>query len=732
METEKSDLVESYRLDTKFLSNGVRHTIYPENSRLRRKEVEEWSNCEILGTGGFSVVQKQRKGSTGHCRAVKMIDKTELPAQLNYSRELSVMGVLAKHRIYFVQFLGWFEGGNTLYIALEYFENGDLGKHLSRPLPQETVQKITKQLLEGLEIMHKEGIAHRDLKPENIFVVSMNPVWVKLGDFGISKRTQGPTPTTLHTQIATPAYAAPEVLAPDSNSETSVYTNAVDIWSLGCVIFELLTGERLFSKETQRFWYSFGKSVFSEDKIKSLSPATSDVGISLIKSMVSTKPGDRPSVLDSLSHPWIANVECETDNQDNRHGQNKLLRTNASNTWPAAPKTNPRNIESQTQAMAMLPTDFLATSDVNPSDTMVCKGKTLATKGRSKTVSSKVTKLFTNLMKSSPKPSPPDHDQSAQSINFNGQIARKINHLDGYNSSSDSITLSPDFPQHRVKSKLDSTLKNKIHQPSHSSSQSSGDEGKKPGVLKRGDTTLVGNLGMFWEDDNSSPQIFKEPHSLGLIPGLDSISNQTPPIRSLNDSANATPMPYPFWKQETPHRPIARDRLGDDSSVGQSDDSESSDGSVDSLDQPMILTHGRKHKQTSLSEVGSLKVGVSRSPKPAFKARPSWRMPKPTKRSSTSHAKSPISTQLDRRHHLSRKDSSSSIDNWFPHPTMSFGPSAIVPTESPELIKSGDKNKINSFDSYLAQDLQTIYNATDHGLRQRIQTGTLTPLFDTN
>ncbi|PWW80729.1 kinase-like protein, partial [Tuber magnatum] len=199
-----------------------------------------------------------------------------------------------------------FEDPDTLYIAMEYLEMGDLRKYISEPLPQETVQRITKQLLEGLDAMHRHGIAHRDLKSENIFAVCMTPVWVKLGDFGISKRIQGENCTSLHTTVGTRIYAAPEVLGLDSTSEMSEYTNAVDIWSLGCVIHELLTSEKLFTNEGQISWYLFDKSSFPECKLKSLSPGINDVGISLIKAMVSIQPDHRPSVADSLSHTWIA------------------------------------------------------------------------------------------------------------------------------------------------------------------------------------------------------------------------------------------------------------------------------------------------------------------------------------------------------------------------------------------------------------------------------------------
>ena len=64
-----------------------------------------------------------------------------------------------------MKFLGWFEEPEALDIAMEYLPEGDLTKHLDSPLQQETVQTISKQILDGLKVMHEKGIAHRDLKP---------------------------------------------------------------------------------------------------------------------------------------------------------------------------------------------------------------------------------------------------------------------------------------------------------------------------------------------------------------------------------------------------------------------------------------------------------------------------------------------------------------------------------------------------------------------------------------
>jgi len=139
----------------------------------------------------------------------------------------------------------------------------------------------------------------------------MSPVWVKLGDFGVSKRIPAEATTTFHTQVSTQVYSAPEVQGLDSNSETSNYTNSVDIWSLGCVIYELLVGTRLFLSEAQVSRYYFGKRPFPEDKLKALLPPTDDFGISLLKSMLMIRPEDRPTATGALGNSWLTGLKSD-------------------------------------------------------------------------------------------------------------------------------------------------------------------------------------------------------------------------------------------------------------------------------------------------------------------------------------------------------------------------------------------------------------------------------------
>ena len=153
----------------------------------------------------------------------------------------------------------------------------------------------------------------------------------------MSKRILAEGSTTLHTPVSTQAYSAPEVLGLDSNSETSEYTNSVDIWSLGCVIYELLVGTKLFPSEGQVSRYYFGKLPFPEDKLKGLSPPTDDIGISLLKSMLLIQSEDRPTAAGALCHEWLVGIA--SDNEDSE-GQEHVVQGRDESTWSGKRKNN--------------------------------------------------------------------------------------------------------------------------------------------------------------------------------------------------------------------------------------------------------------------------------------------------------------------------------------------------------------------------------------------------------
>ena len=313
-----SDLEELFRLNTTFdPATGIATEIRNFSDRVRRvrkgKAVIKWRNTACLGQGASATVWKQHEEeSPANCRAIKQIPKgtRTAPLTLDYRRELLALGRLSKRDDVFVKFLGWYEDARSVYLAMEYFEHGDLGQHLDTVLAETEVRVISGQLLEGLAALHGQNWAHRDLKPPNIFVVDKAPWWVKIGDFGISKRIRSGN-TRFQTLIGTADFVAPEVLnlvSEDNSSDTGddeeEYTVAVDIWSLGCVVFQLLTLETPFTNRRKLGSYCRSPvAKFPNEALERSGVSTAAKGI--IHSFLEPLPSQRITADEALRLDWI-------------------------------------------------------------------------------------------------------------------------------------------------------------------------------------------------------------------------------------------------------------------------------------------------------------------------------------------------------------------------------------------------------------------------------------------
>lgn len=124
----------------------------------------------------------------------------------------------------------------SINIVMEYCENGDLGKYLKRQMGRHLVEnKIWKFFIEmslGLNYLHSNKILHRDIKTINMFLGKDDKI--KIGDLGVAKLLNQ-TANFAHTVVGTPYYLSPELC------EEKPYNHKSDIWSLGCVLYELCT-----------------------------------------------------------------------------------------------------------------------------------------------------------------------------------------------------------------------------------------------------------------------------------------------------------------------------------------------------------------------------------------------------------------------------------------------------------------------------------------------------------
>ena len=180
---------------------------------------------------------------------------------------------------------------------MEYADNGDLYQKIQQNQKDKTtfteyeLWKIAIQVIHGLKALHDLNIMHRDLKSANVFINHDHTI--KLGDMNVSKvaNKQGLN----YTQTGTPYYASPEVWRDEP------YNFKSDIWSLGCVIYELITLQPPFQAEDMQGLYKkVNKGIYP--KIPKI--FSKDLSL-LIKMMLQVDPNKRPSCDDLLNMPII-------------------------------------------------------------------------------------------------------------------------------------------------------------------------------------------------------------------------------------------------------------------------------------------------------------------------------------------------------------------------------------------------------------------------------------------
>ena len=300
-----SDLVKCFKLEAKIFPNQTLHTSNKSDSAWAwEKEIvtAKWLRIKEIGVGNCGSVWLELDLKR-HKRAVKRIPKWIYTRnKIDYKREVAAMAVLSKFEQNFVRFYGWYESPEDIYLAMEYFPLGDLERYMDRQFSNSQIKVLIRQLLEGLCIMHLNGFTHRDLKPTNIFVVKANAyVWVKIGDFGTTKRVPYDG-TSLRTETGTLGYVAPEVLG-YHDQESSKYTNAVDLWSLGCICHRLLTMQPPFENPATMIRYCAGVTKLPIETLR----RKDDEAVAFVKGLLMADPSERYTAMRALQSSWL---EC--------------------------------------------------------------------------------------------------------------------------------------------------------------------------------------------------------------------------------------------------------------------------------------------------------------------------------------------------------------------------------------------------------------------------------------
>ena len=281
-----------------------------------------------IGEGSFSSVLKVKRKIDGNIYALKRVKFAKLndKEKSNALNEIRILASINNKNVISYKEAFFDEKDSSLNIVMEYADQGDLFKKITeykkqnKHFTEEEIWITFIQLLKGLKSLHDLNILHRDIKSANVFL--FNDGFVKLGDLNVSKITKKGLG---YTQTGTPYYASPEVW------KDKPYDYKSDIWSLGCVIYEMCTLNPPFRAENMENLYKKVIRGFYPEISNKYSNDLSEI----IKLMIQIEVGARPSCEELLKMPIIIkkmellnkNEIIENDNLNEDNNNKVLLRT---------------------------------------------------------------------------------------------------------------------------------------------------------------------------------------------------------------------------------------------------------------------------------------------------------------------------------------------------------------------------------------------------------------------
>jgi serine/threonine protein kinase/Tfp pilus assembly protein PilF len=251
------------------------------------KTISHYTILEKLGGGGMGVVYKADDTTLKRTVALKFLPpslSTDPEIQERFVHEAQAASALDHPNICTIHEIGQTDDGQQ-YIVMACYDGETLKKKIEQgPLDIDIALDIAIQIASGLSRAHEAGIIHRDIKPANIMITDRGEA--KILDFGLAKLSGRTLLTKTGTTLGTAAYMSPEQARSEQVDARS------DIWSLGVVLYEMLTGKRPFASDYEQ---ALVYSILNEDpkRVRSLRPEVSEVVDQIVLKSLAKNPGDR-------------------------------------------------------------------------------------------------------------------------------------------------------------------------------------------------------------------------------------------------------------------------------------------------------------------------------------------------------------------------------------------------------------------------------------------------------
>lgn len=274
---------------------------------------KNWDMRLMLGAGNFSEVRLgvQVKKPGSEKVAVKVVDKKRFTqfqnkreSQLSLQDEAELLMKMNNPGI--VHFYEWFETDDKLYIAMELLTGGDLLQFILEHgcFTENVARRIFRSIAGAVKYLHEKNIVHRDLKPENILLTSKNldDMMPKLADFGLARMNM--KTKDCKTFCGTPHYFAPEVINTFRDRDTghaAGYGKQVDMWSLGVILYIMLSGTPPFEEDGLYEQILEGRYEFDVQEWTQVSPEAKE----LVRQLMTVNPKGRLTIQQTLAHKWF-------------------------------------------------------------------------------------------------------------------------------------------------------------------------------------------------------------------------------------------------------------------------------------------------------------------------------------------------------------------------------------------------------------------------------------------
>ena len=272
---------------------------YKNNNSYPKTSLNFYKIGRILGKGAFGKVNIALHLASGRLVAIKSFNKKKLVTRRAKRKIKTEIEVLSKLRNPFcTQIYDYFETDTHILIVMEYICGDLLGFMRKRSkITESTAKIIFKQIIKGLQYIHKKKIVHRDIKLDNVLIDLTNTV--KICDFGVSRILQ--PGDIMYEHCGTPAYIAPEIFKNEGYEGYSC-----DIWSAGVTLYYMLAGVQPFKGgKIEELKEIIIKGQY--EQIKDISKEAND----LINKMLKLNPKERITIEEILKHPWLKNVDIK-------------------------------------------------------------------------------------------------------------------------------------------------------------------------------------------------------------------------------------------------------------------------------------------------------------------------------------------------------------------------------------------------------------------------------------